>query len=208
MPFGRSIGHADRSIVSSLFAWEHGTSAAVSTATPALGGTKCTFTGKLKRKNKRKLGGAYCYTSNGSRWSHLGRKARPTCRNVCPSGVWLIVRNMTLVHGTAGTTFSSVWHMNCVMTSQVGAPFRLCWQLQTSRCSSDCPSSGVPPTKPCTRLGSSCNRVQFMTIKAGNVVDKVRRSLRNVCASSSAAIFHPVSIIYWNISVISSAKNK
>lgn len=65
-----------------------------------------------------------------------------------------------------------------------------------SRCSSYCPSSGVPPTSPCTRLGSPCSRVHFMTIKAGNVVGKVRRSLRDGCASSSAAIFHPVSTIY------------
>lgn len=115
--------------------------------------------------------------------------------------------------GAVGTTFSSVRYMNCHDNDVAGrCTVPAAWTTATSGRSSDCPSSGVPmappPSSTCTRLGSPCNRVHFMTIKAGNVVDKARRRLRNACASSSAAMFHPVSITYRHISLISSAKIK
>jgi len=116
-------------------------------------------------------------------------------------------------YDTASTTFSSLWCMNCVATLKVGALFRLSWQPQLLAARQTALLVVFPryrpPSSTWTRLGSPCNRDHFMTIKAGNVVDKVRRRLHNVCAaSSSAAILHPVSIMCRNTSLISSAKIK
>ena len=101
--------------------------------------------------------------------------------------------------------------MNCVTTLEVGALLRFCWQGQLLAARQTALLAAFPRYRPSSStcsLESPCNRVHFMTIKAGNVVGKVSRRLRKVCASSSAAMLHPVSITCRNISHISSVKIK